>query len=199
MMLTLADKHPVVDFISNWQTRVCRQRCSRFVLPLIWGVLSTLCGIAAFSQEHVPYYGFYPLADNPHQKELQHNLLGFSIRVPSDWTFGVAGDGPVSVAILYPDGLDTSRFTDKYISIEVGQFPAASLSLPDAYLAVFLSLNGAHAGLRFVEAPHFVDPEQETRLAWTHSWPSRSGVTIVEHILLVSFESTIRTVTIRAS
>jgi hypothetical protein len=60
----------------------------RMFMALLAGLIFVIANSATVLAKN-PYYGFYPSTKGKDFKLLKHNILGFSIDIPSTWTFGV--------------------------------------------------------------------------------------------------------------
>jgi len=144
------------------------------------------------------YYAFYPSSLGEDWKRFQHNIFGFSIDMPASWMFGVHTKQPAyPVIMLYPDGIDTSKFSDKFEMIEIASFPADSLDA--AFQNVLQGMRVSHPGLVLdKEKKETVFVGGENALEFQISWPSKTGYSIIEHITLISYNEQIRSIAVRA-
>ncbi len=161
--------------------------------------LSVLLLSASAGWGESPYYGFYPSSASSHFKRLEHNILGFSIDMPSSWTVGISGKPPFTVVIIYPDGMNTAKFTEDYESIEIGTIPMEIVSLETAAYYAMLGMRHKHPVQELLQDPERLTIQGNEALRWVYSWPSKAGHTIVENISLVSYGNSIRSIAIRAT
>ncbi len=146
-----------------------------------------------------PYYGFYPSMLGENYKQLKHNIFNFAIDIPVQWTFGVNGQPPLSVILLYPETLDTSRISNNYETIEMGIIPAENITLKEAYCHTILGMHQAHPNLKILKQPEEKLIQNNNSLEFTFEWQSKTGFTVVEWVNLVNFKNRVYSVTSRAA
>ena len=146
-----------------------------------------------------PYYGFFPSEKGQNQKRFVHNIFGFSIDIPSTWVFGVNGVPPTAVVFLYPEGLNTGKFSKDYETIEIGHLPFAGITLEDAQRAVMHGMSGKHPSFTMVQKPKTTTLNGLSAIVWLYKWPSKTGYTVSEYITLVQSESGIRSLAVRTT
>jgi len=146
-----------------------------------------------------PYFGFYPSTMGREFKLFKHNILGFSIDIPASWTFGVFGKPPLTVALVYPEGLNTGIISENYEMIEIGQLPLLNINLQQAKDIVILGIHTRRKNIEYVGdlIPTYVYNTDTIR--WKYSWRSKSGILLIEDISLIKFGDRIRSVTVRAT
>jgi hypothetical protein len=147
----------------------------------------------------LPYYGFYPSNKGANYKQLRHNIYGFSIDIPSNWTFGVNGMGDTAVILIYPDGMITERFTEDYESIEIGRIPFRKASLQDCLKNLMVGMRIAHLNIEVLEQTSEPITSKYESLTSVFTWKSKTDLTIIEYITLIKTENDIRTVTVRTA
>lgn len=163
------------------------------------GLLLLLCLPRLSAQEREPFYAFFPAASGADWKELRHNLLGFSVEMPASWTFGVTGSGELTVALIYPDGMNTAVFSSAYATVEIGSVRLGDGSLDSASAALLTGLRTRHSSLRIVEPVSAVVRGGRQARTLLLTWESRSGQTIVEQIDLIADGPRAVSVAIRAA
>jgi len=146
-----------------------------------------------------PYYGFYPSKKGVEYKQLRHNIFGFSIDIPSNWLFGVHGSPPLSVILLYPEGMVTNKFADNYETIEIGKIPFQSTSLEDVQRYVMQGMNQKHPNLVVLKTPYKVAINKRQGLSWIFQWKSKNGYDIIEYITLIQYGEDTRSLAVRAT
>lgn len=151
---------------------------------------------AAFNQEQ--NYGYYPSEKGVQYKEFRHKLFGFSIDIPSNWIFGIATKGGVPVVLIFPEGLNTSKITDNYETIEIGQIVNES-SIEEARKYVSLGMIKGHAGYREVGNADNIEINGNAGISFVGEWQSKAGFTVYEYISLIKYENNIRTITFRTT
>jgi hypothetical protein len=169
------------------------------ILPLILCatfLVTFSVGLSAHAAER-PYYGFYSSSLGLKYKRFEHNILGFSIDIPSTWIFGVNGSGTTTVAIFYPEDFDTSKLTNSYETIEIGILPMTGISLSKAYSYIILGMNERHQNLITEEEVAKSKIGKFNSLKFLLSWKSKNGSTIKEWIHLIRYNDQIRSLTVR--
>jgi len=155
--------------------------------------------VVAQAGPKLPYYGFYPSPRGAEFKELRHNILGFAVTIPSSWIFGVTGQPPLQVAILYPQSLNTAVISDRYETVEIGCLPLEGITLGDAQARVQQGMSTVHPGVQTLEPPLYGETGGRRTVSWLLSWKSQTGTVIVDRPMLMEFQRQVRTVTIRAA
>ncbi|MDD4980930.1 MAG: hypothetical protein PHC54_06675 [Candidatus Omnitrophica bacterium] len=158
-----------------------------------------LMAIAICYAHDKSYYAFYPSAKGNEYKEFRHNIFGFSIDMPSIWTFGVVNKDNLPVVLLYPDGLDTGKFTDSYETMEIGLIPERSISLEEAQKYVLDGMKAGHAGYKILKEPHATRFSEQAGRAFIALWVSKTGFSIYEYISLIPYKDQIRTICVRTT
>lgn len=166
-------------------------------------LFSILLSTAAHSQQSQnqsqPYYGFFPSERGRDYKTLRHNILGFSIDIPSFWTFGINGKPPLAVAIIYPEGMNTRSFSESYETLEIGQIPIPGISLIQAQRMVMDGIKLRHPTQEILEPARDTHVNEFPALVWTYKWHSKTGFDVIEKITLIKFHQSVRSVTIRTT
>lgn len=174
---------------------IAKQAISALVIAPI---ILVACALSASSQQ--PYYGFFPSSRGEQFKKFVHNILGFSIDIPSTWIFGVNGTPPTAVVFLYPEGINTGIFSADYEVIEVGQIPAyTGTTLQKAQENVMSGMKTSHPNLKFLQNPAATSINGRAAVKWTYQWTSKTGLTIIEYIALVESSSGIRSLAVRTA
>jgi hypothetical protein len=159
----------------------------------------TLITLSKAVGEQESYYGFYPSQKGATHKKFVHNIFGFSIDIPSTWIFGVNGTPPTAVIFLYREGLNTSKFSEDYETIEIGKIPFEGTSLKDAQEQVMRGMRSKHANITITKNPTEAKLDQLPSISWTYTWPSKSGFTVTEYITLVQSTSGVRSLAVRTT
>ena len=146
-----------------------------------------------------PYYGFYPSDKGASHKKFVHNIFGFSMEIPSEWTFGVNGTPPLAVILLYREGLDTSRFCADYETMEIGKLAIEGKDIEEARDMVMRGMKAKHAGLTVTKIPAESKLAGFPSVSWICTWPSKSGFTVTEYITLVRSTSGTRSIAVRTT
>ncbi len=143
-------------------------------------------------------YGFYPSDFGVEYKRFEHNVFGFSIDMPTSWQFGVVGQLPTAVAMLYPGDLDTSKFSAKFETICIGVMPFKGATKNAAYQQTLQGMQQGHRGLVVIMTPteQKVGAKMGLRAIW--KWPSKTGLKIIEDISFVASGDRIYSITYRA-
>lgn len=149
----------------------------------------------AYAQEKA-YYAFYPSSKGSDFKKFQHNILGFAIDMPVNWTFGVVTKNNIPVVLLYPDGLNTGEFSATYETIEIGKIPLADISLEEAKKYTQDGLKLAHPGLEIVDDSEI---SKQDMASFILRWPSKTKYTVYEYISLFKFKNEIRSIAVRTT
>jgi len=144
-----------------------------------------------------PYYGFYPSEKGLDYKLFRHNIFSFEVDIPKNWIFGVAGKAQGQVIMMYPEGLNTGKFSPSYETISVGIIPVLNIPLLKAYEHTLLGLQQLHKGFKIIQKYSHTEINNNKAINFVFSWPSRTGNTIKENALLVKYGQRIYSVTIR--
>ena len=145
-------------------------------------------------------YGYSSSSKGHDYKKFTHNILGFSIDIPSTWTFGINGAPPAAVVIIYPEGLNTGIFSAEYEAIEIGTLPAQTArSLSEAYDNVLYGMKSSHPNMTMLQSPQYTTLNSHNGIQWTHQWPSKTGFSISEFITLIETQSGIRSLAVRTT
>ena len=144
-----------------------------------------------------PFYAFYPSEVGADFKKFEHNILGFSIDVPNSWTFGINGSGSMTVALLYPETLNTAVLSNEYESIEIGVLPFNNISLNDAYDFILKGMKEAHPNLINEKEPISIKVQGNDALEFSFFWTSKNGTVVNELVHLISYKNQIRSVIVR--
>lgn len=161
--------------------------------------LTILASFSSAGDEQQPYYGFFPSKQGQNHKKFVHNIFGFSIDVPSTWVFGVNGAPPTAVVILYPEGLDTGKFSKDYETIEIGQITFSSMTLEEAQETVMKGISAKHPTLTMIQKPTKTTLNGISAISWTYQWPSKTGYSVIEYITLVENSSSTRSLAVRTT
>jgi hypothetical protein len=145
------------------------------------------------------YYGFYPSQKGASHKKFVHNIFGFSIDIPSTWIFGVNGTPPTAVIFLYREGLDTSKFSADYETIEIGQISFQGTTLKEAQEQVMRGMRAKHTNISVTKDPSESKLNGLSSISWVYTWPSKSGFTVTEYITLVKSTSGTRSIAVRTT
>jgi|GEM_PF-2552475 len=145
------------------------------------------------------YYGFFPSERGSDYKKFVHNILGFSIDIPSTWIFGVSGTPPTAVVFLYREGLDTGKISKDYETIEIGQIPSNEMNLAEAYNVVMRGMKAKHPKFIIVKEPFVGKINGLPSMSWIYDWPSKTGFTVTEYITLVKSPDSIRSLAVRTT
>lgn len=149
--------------------------------------------------QHRAYYGFYPSEKGTCYKTFKHNIFGFSIDIPSNWVFGVNGEPPSTVVLIYPEGMITNKFTDYYETIEIGQLPVQNITLEQAQQMTMLGMNQKHSNITGGNQSSNAVINGNKSISWIFQWQSQAGYTVVEYITLVQGGEKIRSVAVRTA
>jgi hypothetical protein len=171
------------------------------------GIISTIAIISASIPPSIvnagdgqqPYYGFFPSEKGKNHKHFVHNIFGFSIDIPSTWIFGVNGVPPAAVVFLYPEGLNTGKFSKDYETIEIGHLPIKGISLEDAQEAVMRGMSSKHTSFTLVQKPKRTTLNGLPAITWRYEWPSKTGFSVSEYITLVQSSSGIHSLAVRTT
>lgn len=144
-----------------------------------------------------PYYDFYPSEKGLDYKLFRHNIFSFEVDVPKNWTFGVAGKAQGQVIMMYPEKLNTGKFSPSYGTISVGIIPVSNISLVNAYEHISLAMQQSHKGLMIIQKNSHTEINNNKAINFVYTWPSRTGNTIKENVFLVEYGQRIYSVTIR--
>lgn len=157
--------------------------------------------ITAYTQDtnSKPYYAFYPSAKGFDYKEFKHNIFGFNITIPSNWTFGVSGSFPEQVVVIYPEGLNTSQISGEFEMIEIGNIPVTDINPQEAISLVLSGMYLHHNDLKIDKDKYILEINGFQAISSTFSWKSKNGNTIMEYITLISTSIGYRSVTIRVT
>lgn len=145
------------------------------------------------------YYGFFPSRKGATFKLFRHNILGFEIDMPANWTFGVVGAPPNAVALLYPDGLNTAKLSPDWKTIELGALSVPGLSLADAAKHTQQGMNSKHPGCRVTHELASTTVGTQSAVTWTYTWQSKTGNVVTEKLYLVQFGKSVRSVAVRSA
>ncbi len=130
-------------------------------------------------------------------KLFRHNVFNFEVDIPNNWVFGVAGKPPGHVILMYPAGLNTGEFVPGYETIDVGILRQTHISLEAAHKALAAGMMQAHQGIAFSNDKSIGSLNGNESLAFSYSWPSKTGYTINENVSIVKYKDRIYTITIR--
>lgn len=145
-------------------------------------------------------YGFYESSKGSEYKEFRHNIFGFSIDIPKHWVFGIVTKDQIPVVLLYPEGLDTGRFSSEYETIEIGEIPSRKkVSLTDAKKYVLDGMRAGHRNYEIIEESKKVLSNGQECVWFLAKWPSKTGFDIFEYIFLVNSDDQVRTIAVRAA
>ncbi len=158
-------------------------------------VLLTFC-ITAWAVE--PYYGFFPSKLGKQYKQLKHNIFNFIIDIPVHWTFGVSGQSPLAVISVYPNTLNTSKFSDNYETLEISIMPVENITLQEAYEYVILGMRQSHPSMKIVKQPKEKLIQNNNSLEFTFEWQSETGFFIIEWVSLVKYKDQIYSISSRS-
>lgn len=164
------------------------------------GLLLVLAA-ACSSSEHAdkPFYGFYPSAQGADWKQLRHNLFEFSIDVPSSWTFGIAGQPPTAVVLLFPESMNAGQITRDYGTVEIGRIEGPQGSLRELADMAIVGIRQKHASLQLDVPPREVRIAGRQAVSFEYTWPSMTGFQIVEQVSLVSDAGRVYSIAVRAT
>lgn len=168
-------------------------RLSIIILPFTLITLPNAVG------QQESYYGFYPSQKGAAHKKFVHNIFGFSIDIPSTWIFGVNGTPPTAVILLYREGLDTSKFSADYETIEIGKISFDGKTLKGAQEQVMRGMSAKHANITITKHPTESKLDEHPSISWIYTWPSKSGLTVTEYITLVQSTNGIRSLAVRST
>jgi hypothetical protein len=160
-------------------------------------LLSFFVALFGCGSDDDPYYGFYESNKGPSYKLFRHNLFGFEIDIPTAWTFGVAGQGPGAVIMIYSPEIDTSTFSSGYHTLSVGVMPIEGVSLERSYEAVLSGMKQAHASLDVTVEPYETSLGGQDALHFEYEWPSKTELIVVEDVRLVQKGQRVFSVNIR--
>ena len=144
-----------------------------------------------------PYYGFYPSPKGLDYKLFRHNIFGFEIDIPANWTIGVTGDAPTQVIIIYPEGMNTAEITPEYETISIGILPISGITLQEASGVAILGMQQGHNGIKMRGKPSNRRINGNSAINFSYLWPSKTGNTVLENVTLVHYNKRIYSVTIR--
>jgi hypothetical protein len=164
-----------------------------------WLLPLTLITPSNAESKQESYYGFYPSQKGASHKKFVHNFFGFSIDIPSTWIFGVNGAPPTAVIFLYREGLDTSKFSADYETIEIGETSFQGTTLKEAQEQVMRGMRAKHTNITFAKDPTESKLNELTSISWIYTWPSKSGFTVTEYITLIKSTSGTRSITVRTT
>lgn len=180
-------------------------RCTRpdsksmlVALLLLCALFSPLFYAYAIDNQQ-PYYGFSPSKLGQNHKKFTHNIFGFSIDIPSTWVFGVNSTPPMAVVFIYPEGLNTGKFSKNYETIEIGQIPFSAMSLDEAKGTVMKGMSAKHLNLTMVSKPSKGKLNGRSAISWAYQWLSKTGYTVVEYITLVQSSTGTRSLAVRTT
>ncbi len=146
-----------------------------------------------------PYYAFFPSEKGGDYKRFVHNIFGFSIDIPSPWTFGTYGALPTAVVLLYPDGMDSGEFSENYETIEIGQIPFFGMTLEETEQTTMQGIAVKHPTFAVVQRPRKRILNGMSAISWIYQWPSKTGYVVIEYITLVHCPSGIRSLAVRTT
>ena len=172
---------------------------AKLIVAALLIVATILFSVSYAGNEQQPYYGFFPSTKGYNYKKFVHNIFGFSIEIPSTWVFGVYGTPPTAVVFLYPEGLNTGKLSKEYETIELGQIPFSGLALEEAQETVMQGMSAKHPTLTLLHKPTKTIVNGMSAISWTYQWTSKTGFTVVEHIILVQSSSDIRSLAVRTT
>ena len=153
--------------------------------------------ISGLGYAQVPYYGFYPSEKGENYKLFRHNIFGFEVDIPKNWTFGVTGKAPGQIIMMYPEGLNTAKFSPSYETISVGILPIANIELAEAYKYTLLGMKRSHNGLNILKNNTDIKINGNKAINFIYTWPSKSGNTIKENVFLIEYGPRIYSITTR--
>jgi hypothetical protein len=133
-------------------------------------------------------------------KTLSHNMLGFKVDAPSDWSFGIVGKTQKdAVVLLFPDELNTATFSADYQTIEISAYPIyGTVSEVKRNILLFWEFERPITRTEpTLEVPTAFNGRSAERFA--RSWTSREGIQIVEDVLLLENAKGVRSITIRCA
>ena len=163
-----------------------------FILAVI---VITIISSLGYAQK--PYYGFYSSERGENYKLFRHNIFGFEVDIPKNWTFGVTDKAPAQVIMMYPEGLNTAKFFPSYETISVGIIPIANIELAEAYEYTLLGMQQSHKGLNILKKNTDLKINGNKAINFIYTWPSKSGNTIKENVFLIEYGPRIYSITIR--
>ncbi|HBG77907.1 MAG TPA: hypothetical protein DDW84_03515 [Phycisphaerales bacterium] len=169
---------------------------------IVFMVFSCVFFASGCSKKELPgyaYYGFYPSSRGDNYKQFRHNILGFSIDIPSNWIFGVNGQPPTAVVFIYPEGIVTDKFSDTYETLEIGNIALNHTDLQNAQQAVMKGMSLKHPDILVTEQPQEVVINSRNSLCWIFKWKSKTGYDVTEYITLVQGDKDIRSLAIRTT
>ncbi len=153
--------------------------------------------MSSFGYAKEPYYGFYPSEKGANYKLFRHNIFGFEVDIPKNWTFGVAGKAPGQIIMMYPAGLNTAKFSLSYETISVGIIPIANITLTEAYEYTLLGMKQSHKGLKIIKKSTDVKINGSKAVNFIYTWLSKTGNTIEENVFLLEYGPRIFSITTR--
>ena len=162
-------------------------------------VLTVLICQSSWAQDKSPYYGYFPSKIGSEWKQLQHNIIGFAIDIPSTWTFGIKGQPPTAAALLYPESMNLAQFSAEYGHLEIGTLPMKGISLTEAAGYTLKGMRQGHPNLVMIEEPKEQNIAGMPTITFSFSWLSKTGFTLIEKVRLLEEKGVIYSLTIRAT
>ena len=141
------------------------------------------------------FYAFTKSNNDQSYKKLVHYVFGCEIEMPSNWQFGINGTPPYAVILLFPDGIDTSKFNSEYETVELGEIAMKNLDV--AFDSVLNGMKIKHPNLIIHENSKRTINLKEYRYLSFEWTSSKTGIVVYEHIYLGEFNQSVRSICFR--
>jgi|TARA_Y100000310_G_scaffold327366_1_gene393602 hypothetical protein len=110
-----------------------------FVISSVWG-----------QDEINQYFDIYPSSKGDNYTKLRHNVYGFSIDIPFDWTFRIVGNFPNDELIFFPEKMNLRVMSKEYENIMIANISMIpeleGLSLEQACKATMVGKEKVYTG-----------------------------------------------------
>jgi len=168
-----------------------------FGITLVFLALFCISNLAIAKEQN---YGFYESDKGAEYKEFRHNIFGFSVDIPNNWIFGVVTKDNIPVVLLYPEGLNTGRFSSDYETIEIGEIPLKEkVSLADAKKYTLDGMRLGHQNYEIINESQKMLQSGKECIWFLAKWPSKTGFDIYEYVFFIDSDDQVRTVAVRTT
>jgi len=143
------------------------------------------------------YYRYAPSSKGKDFKRLTYDILGFHLDIPNDFQISITGLSSLDVALIHQIGLDTSTFSDDWEVFEIGVVPFTDIPLEDAMNLVAKGYKYKHTDLEDLQPYSSFKIDNFECLGWKLKWPSKTGLTVYEWVILVKYKEEIRSIGVK--
>jgi hypothetical protein len=144
-------------------------------------------------------YGFYKSDLGKNFKNFEHNIYGFRIDIPNNWFFGVVGTDFSGEVLIYPEGLETNKFSKGYNTISISNmnnFLEIGREI-DQICSIVILGKLSRQNIDILNDCNETQLNDLESIQFKTKLNSKTGFKIVEDMYLVKHDNQLRSVSIR--